>query len=75
MLSIGVLGIRGDFRAGDAVRLIDADGREIGRGLARCGAADAARVAGKAREDLSDPLAELAVVVHADELVVGGHAE
>jgi glutamate 5-kinase len=73
VLSIGVLGIRGDFRAGDAVRLIDADGREIGRGLARCGAADAARVAGKAREDLSDPLAELAVVVHADELVVGGH--
>jgi glutamate 5-kinase len=73
VLSIGVLGIRGDFRAGDAVRLIDSDGREIGRGLARSGAVDAARVAGKAREELSDPLAELAVVVHADELVVGGH--
>jgi glutamate 5-kinase len=73
VLSVGVLGVRGDFRAGDAVRIVDADGREIARGLARCGAADAAMVAGKAREDLPVELAELAVVVHADELVVGGH--
>jgi glutamate 5-kinase len=73
VLSVGVLGVRGDFRAGDAVRLVDAEGREIARGLARCGAADAAMVAGKAREELPVELAELAVVVHADELVVGGH--
>jgi glutamate 5-kinase len=69
-----VLGVRGDFRAGDAVRLVDAEGREIARGLARCGAGDAAMVAGRAREDLPAELAELAVVVHADDLVVGGHA-
>jgi hypothetical protein len=31
-------------------------------------------VAGKARAELPAELAELAVVVHADELVVGGHA-
>jgi glutamate 5-kinase len=73
VLSVGVLGVRGDFRAGDAVRIVDLEGREIARGLARCGAADAAMVAGKAREDLPVELAELAVVVHADELVVGGH--
>jgi glutamate 5-kinase len=73
VLSVGVLGVRGDFRAGDAVRLVDTDGREIARGLARCGAADAALVAGKPREELPVELAELAVVVHADELVVGGH--
>lgn len=73
VLSVGVLGVRGDFRAGDAVRVLDADGKEIARGLARCGAGDAAMVAGKAREDLPMELAELAVVVHADELVVGGH--
>jgi hypothetical protein len=30
-------------------------------------------VAGKARGELPPELAELAVVVHADELVVGGH--
>jgi glutamate 5-kinase len=73
VLSVGVVGVRGDFRAGDAVRLVDTDGREVARGLARCGAADAAMVAGKAREDLPVELSELSVVVHADELVVGGH--
>jgi glutamate 5-kinase len=73
VLSVGVLGVRGDFRAGDAVRVVDAEGGEIARGLARCGAGDAAMVAGKAREDLPTELAELAVVIHADELVVGGH--
>ena len=73
VLSVGVLGVRGDFRAGDAVRIVDVDGREIARGLARCGAGEAAMVAGKTREELPPELAEMAVVVHADELVVGGH--
>jgi glutamate 5-kinase len=74
VLSVGVLGVRGDFRAGDAVRLVDVHGQEIARGLARCGAADAAMVAGRAKEDLPEELRELAVLVHADEMVVGGHA-
>jgi glutamate 5-kinase len=73
VLSIGVLGVRGDFRAGDAVRLVDGDGRELARGLARCSAADAAMAAGKPREDLPEDLAGLAILVHADELVVGAH--
>lgn len=73
VLAVGVLGVRGDFRAGDAVRLVDAEGGEIARGLARCGAADAAVVAGKAREDLPAERADLAVLVHADDLVIGGH--
>ncbi|MGD0525425.1 MAG: glutamate 5-kinase [Polyangiaceae bacterium] len=73
VLSVGVLGVRGDFRAGDAVRVVDVEGKEIARGLARCGAGDAAMVAGKTRADLPPELAELAVVVHADELVVGSH--
>ncbi len=73
VLSVGVLGVRGDFRAGDAVRLIDAAGSEIARGLARCSAADAARAAGKTREELPEEVAALAILVHADDLVVGGH--
>jgi glutamate 5-kinase len=75
VLSVGVLGVRGDFRVGDAVRIVDAMGNEIARGLARCGTADAAAVAGKAREDLPEALADLAVLIHVDDLVVGGHGE
>jgi glutamate 5-kinase len=75
VLSVGVLGVRGDFRAGDAVRIVDAEAREIARGLARCGAGDAAMVAGKAREELPESLAELSLVVHADEIVVGVHGQ
>jgi glutamate 5-kinase len=73
VLSVGVLGVRGDFGAGDAVRVVDADGREIARGLARCTAAQMAAVAGRAREDLPEELAPFAIIVHADELVVGMH--
>jgi glutamate 5-kinase len=73
VLSVGILGVRGDFRAGDAVRLIGSDGREIARGLARYGTADVAMAAGRTRDDLPEELAALALVVHADEMVVGGH--
>jgi glutamate 5-kinase len=60
VLAIGVLGVRGDFRAGDSVRLVDPEGVEIGRGLARCAAASALALAGRAPE----------VLVHRDEMAV-----
>jgi glutamate 5-kinase len=62
VLTVGVLGVRGDFRAGDAVRLVGPEGTEIGRGVVRFDANDAARVAGQKVDD--------AVLVHRDELVV-----
>jgi glutamate 5-kinase len=68
VLPVGVLGVRGDFRAGDAVRLLDPEGRELGRGLARYPAVEAVVVAGKAGKDLAR--AEHEVLVHRDELVV-----
>jgi glutamate 5-kinase len=73
VLSVGVLGVRGEFRAGDAVRIVDAEGNEIARGLARCGTAEAAVACGKTRDELPEALTDLAVLVHADDLVVGGH--
>ena len=53
MLPVGVLGVRGEFGPGDAVTLVAPDGREIGRGLARMGASEAAAIAGKKGEDLA----------------------
>ena len=63
VLCVGVLGVRGDFHAGDAVRLLAPGGEEIGRGLARLEAMDAARAAG--RKDERD-----GVLVHKDDLVI-----
>jgi len=72
LLPVGVLGVRGDFGPGDAVTLLTADGREIGRGLARLGTAEAAATAGRRSEELA-PLRGAAgdvVVVHRDDLVL-----
>ena len=66
LLAVGVLGVRGDFRAGDSVAIVDPDGREVGRGLSRLSAAEAAAAAGKKRE--AD--AEEIVAVHRDDLVL-----
>jgi glutamate 5-kinase len=72
LLPIGVLGVRGEFNPGDAVRLVAADGSEVARGLSRLGAMDVARAAGKKRSELElvfgSHAAEL-VVVHKDDLV------
>jgi glutamate 5-kinase len=67
---VGVLGVRGTFRAGDAVRLLDPDGTELGRGLARCAAEDAARVAGRSRDELSPLEREIDVVIHRDDMAI-----
>lgn len=66
LLPVGVVGVRGDFRAGDAVSIVDPEGLEIARGLARLAAGEAAAVAGKKREGDEGEL----VLVHRDDLVV-----
>jgi glutamate 5-kinase len=73
LLPVGVLGVRGEFGVGDAVVLVGPDGHEVGRGLSRLGAMDAARAAGKKGQSLEAVLgAAEAVVVHKDDLVVSG---
>ncbi len=67
VLAVGVAGVRGDFRAGDSVRLRSPSGEELGRGLARCSAAEAVVVAGAKSKAESD---DDAVLVHRDDLVV-----
>ncbi len=68
VLAVGVRGVRGDFRAGDSVRLVSADGTELGRGLARLPVEEAVRQAGQVR----GPGEEAVVLVHRDELVLFG---
>ncbi len=73
LLPIGVVGVRGQFNPGDAVRLVSLDGSEVGRGLTRLGALDVARSAGKKGAELENVFgsgSSDAVVVHKDDLVV-----
>ncbi|AKT36272.1 glutamate 5-kinase [Chondromyces crocatus] len=65
ILAVGVLGVRGTFLPGDAIAILNPDGTEIARGLARFSASDAARIARKKRPDIEDD-----IVVHRDDLVV-----
>ncbi|APR84004.1 Glutamate 5-kinase [Minicystis rosea] len=67
VLAVGVLGVRGTFMPGDAVAIVDPEGNEIARGLARVSASDAARIARRKREDEEEPDD---VIVHRDDLVV-----
>jgi glutamate 5-kinase len=73
LLPVGVLGVRGDFHVGDAVRLVTPEGIEIGRGLARMSSIDVARAARKKGAELDAVFGHEArdqVVVHKDDLVV-----
>jgi glutamate 5-kinase len=74
ILAVGVLGVRGDFRAGDSVCVLAPDGAELGRGLARRSAEEAVVVAGRKdgdrRGDDGDGEERDHVLVHRDDLVV-----
>ena len=72
LLPAGVTEVRGDFEKGDAVRILDAAGAEIARGLARYDAADAAKIKGLKSAAIEGALgyAAGAALVHADDLVV-----
>ncbi len=73
LLPVGVVGVSGEFNAGDAVRLIGLDGAEVARGLTRLGTSDVARAAGKKGAELEASFGTTAselVVVHKDDLVV-----
>jgi glutamate 5-kinase len=73
LLPIGIVGVSGQFNAGDSVRLVGLDGVEVARGLTRLGTADVARAAGKKGAELSASFGDTAlelVVVHKDDLVV-----
>lgn len=72
LLPIGVTGLRGDFVRGDAVAILDPEGREIARGLVGLDRDAADRVKGKKSDEIraifgADSRTEL---VHRDNLVL-----
>jgi glutamate 5-kinase len=73
LLPVGVLGVRGEFNVGDAVKLVGPAGTEIGRGLTRLGALDVSRAAGKPLDELTLSFggeAKELVIVHKDDFVL-----
>ena len=72
LLSAGVIGVRGDFEPGDAVRIVAPSGSEVARGLIRYGTRDVSRLAGAKSREVEARLGRpgAAVIVHRDDLVV-----
>jgi glutamate 5-kinase len=68
LLPAGVVQIRGNFAADDAVEIVDAGGRVFAKGLARLPASRATDWLGRQTRDLPGDLAH--EVVHRDDLVV-----
>ena len=64
--------MEGRFEKGDAVIVRGPDGREIGRGLARYDAAEAAAVMGRKSADIEALLGYTAgpTLIHADDLAL-----
>jgi glutamate 5-kinase len=73
LLSAGVTAVEGRFDKGDAVIVRDGAGREVGRGLSRYDAADAARIIGLKTDAIEPALGYSAgPLIHADDLALGG---
>ena len=74
LLPAGVTGARGDFEAGDAVQIVGPDGTELGKGLARYGLRDVARLAGAQTKDIEARIGRTGgdEIVHRDDLVLSG---
>jgi len=75
LLAAGAVGVAGSFDKGDAVLVRDEAGREIGRGIVRYDAADAARIVGLKSAAIETVLGFSAgPLIHADDLALAAHA-
>jgi glutamate 5-kinase len=72
LLPAGAIGVEGDFVRGDLVRIVDASGRVVARGLAEYDAADAARIVGRRSDELSELLgyAPRSALVHRNHMAL-----
>jgi glutamate 5-kinase len=72
LLAAGITKVEGEFSASESVRLCDADGREIARGIVNYSSAEIDRVKGQHSDRLVDLLGYTGAdtIVHRDNLVV-----
>jgi glutamate 5-kinase len=71
LLPAGVRDVRGDFERGDAVELLDPEGRRVGYGIANYGSADILRIRGMRSDRIEAVLGHHygSEVVHRDNMV------
>jgi glutamate 5-kinase len=67
LLAAGIIGVEGDFQAGDVVDLVDAAHRPIARGVVAFDASELPDLIGRSSHEL--PAEQRREVVHADDLV------
>lgn len=72
LLPVGMTGVAGKFRRGDAVALIDSDGNELGRGLAAYADDEADAIKGCRSAEIESILGYRSrdVMVHRDDMVI-----
>jgi glutamate 5-kinase len=72
LLPAGVTRVRGQFERGDAVRVLDANGVELARGLSAYSSEDAGRIAGRRSAEIETILGYRgrAELIHRDDLVM-----
>jgi glutamate 5-kinase len=73
LLPVGVKKVEGDFGRGDLVAVLDADGREVARGLINYDASEARRILGLASAKVQEALGYPGApeLIHRDNLVLG----
>ena len=74
LLPVGLVEVVGNFRRGDAVTLVGANGEELGRGLAAYASEEATEIIGCRSEQIEPKLGYRGrtVMVHRDDLVLFG---
>ncbi len=72
LLSVGIVGVEGTFKTGDAVRCLDQDGREFARGLVNYAAREVEAILGRRTDEIEGILGYKYYdeVIHRDDLVV-----
>jgi glutamate 5-kinase len=72
LLPVGVVAVEGEFERGDAITVVDDQGREIARGLAAYSSSDARKISGRHSDEIEGLLgyAGRDEIIHRDDLAL-----